>query len=112
MVTTPRPRRPKKPRAAPRAPRRGTSDDDPRDELPERSIGHDDLADALAEAALARATGDNDPEETLRDQEVDEDRGGPFVITPARVEFARGTDASNPADAFREPLPKVSRDDH
>lgn len=106
MAPTPRPRRAKKPRAGPRTPR-PLEPDDPRNELPERSIGHDDFADALAEAALARATGDNDPEETLRDQEVDEDRGGPFVITTARTEFARGTDRSNPPDAYREPLPKV-----
>ena len=81
--------------------------DELRDARTETLIGTDQLGEALAEAALERATGGDDPEEALRDQAVDEDEGGPFIITTGSTEFARGTDESNPPDAFREPLPKV-----
>jgi len=39
------------------------------------------------------------------DEESSEERGGPFVETDARVEFAYGTDGSNPTGATREPFP-------
>jgi hypothetical protein len=83
------------------------SSDEVRDARAETLIGTDQLGEALAEAALERATGGDDPEEALRDQDVDEDEGGPFVITTGSTEFAHGTDESNPPDAFREPLPRV-----
>ena len=86
---------------------RVTSSDALRDALPETSIGGDLLSEALGEAAVERATGVNDPEESLRNEEVDEERGGPFVITSGDTEFAHGTDLSNPRDAMREPLPTV-----
>ena len=38
---------------------------------------------------------------------VDEETGGPFVETSGAIEFAEGTDASNPEDAKREPFPKT-----
>jgi hypothetical protein len=38
-------------------------------------------------------------------REVEEDWGGPFVVSSASKEFASGTDASNIAEATREPFP-------
>lgn len=109
MATPARPSRPRKPRTTrPKKRLAGRIESAPLlDELPEASIGRDELSEALAEAAIAHATGADHPEEALRDQVVEEDEGGPFVITAGRKEFAPGTDASNPEDAFREPLPKV-----
>ena len=34
-----------------------------------------------------------------------EERGGPFLVTTGRTEFAFDADASNPLDATREPFP-------
>jgi hypothetical protein len=34
-----------------------------------------------------------------RDEETEEERGGPFIITSAATEMAEGVDASNPIDA-------------
>jgi hypothetical protein len=81
--------------------------DELRDALPETLLGKDDLSEALGEAAVLRATGGDDPEEDLRDQEVEEDDGGPFLITTGKVEFAHGTDLSNPPETLREPVPRV-----
>ena len=50
-------------------------------------------------------TSGEDQSSRLQDLEVEEENGGPFVTTSAREEFARGTDESTPADAFREPFP-------
>jgi hypothetical protein len=69
----------------------------------------DDLAEGLAEAAVASMTSG---EEELMDRlgaEVDEETGGPFTETSANVEFAGGTDESNTADATREPFPTANR---
>jgi hypothetical protein len=44
-----------------------------------------------------------DPESD--DEDTTDERGGPFVVTFAGVEFAYDTDASNPAGATREPFP-------
>jgi hypothetical protein len=38
-------------------------------------------------------------------RDVEEDWGGPFVVTSASREFAGGTDDSNIAEATREPFP-------
>ena len=50
-------------------------------------------------------TSGEDQSDRLQDMEVEEERGGPFVTTSAREEFARGTDESNPSDGLREPFP-------
>jgi len=69
----------------------------------------DDLAEELAEAFLKSATsGDYVGEDDLN-REVPEESGGPFVIHPARYEFARDVDASNPIDGSREALPSPMR---
>jgi hypothetical protein len=65
----------------------------------------DDLAEGLAEAAVASM---NSGEEQLAENlnaEVVEERGGPFVKTTAGIEFAEGTDESNIKGATREPFP-------
>jgi hypothetical protein len=66
---------------------------------------HDPLAEELGEEAVLTMTSGEDQSNRLQDMEVEEESGGPFVTTSGREEFARGTDDSNPADAFREPFP-------
>jgi hypothetical protein len=70
------------------------------------SRSSDDLAEELGEEAVATMTSGEDQSERL-ELEVDEERGGPFVPSRARVELARGTDRSNPRGATREPFPKT-----
>jgi hypothetical protein len=85
---------------------RGTSD---RDEDGSGFLGHprsgDDLAENLGEEFVASATSGENQEEEVLDQEVPEERGGPFVESTGGTEFAWGTDASNPKNAKREPFP-------
>lgn len=69
----------------------------------------DDLAEELAEEFLKSATSGEYGSEDALDQEVPEESGGPFVIHPARYEFARDVDDSNPIDGAREPLPTPMR---
>jgi len=70
-----------------------------------QSRSSDDLAEALGEQFVEGATtGEGAGEEQL-DQEVPEERGGPFVRSSAGTEFAEGTDRSNPKGAKREPFP-------
>ncbi|HZL21187.1 MAG TPA: hypothetical protein VFG23_25860 [Polyangia bacterium] len=75
---------------------------------PEGGPAHtrDDLAETLAEGFLQGATQDEDGEDAALDGLVPEEIGGPFVETSASAEFADGTDASNPADAEREAMPR------
>ena len=66
---------------------------------------NDDLAEELAESAVASM---NSGEEQLTGDlaaEVTEERGGPFVKTTGGTEFADGTDESNIPEATREPFP-------
>jgi hypothetical protein len=65
----------------------------------------DALAEVLAEDFLESATSGNDVLEDDLDRTLPEEVGGPFVITRANEELADGVDASNPADAKREPIP-------
>jgi hypothetical protein len=41
------------------------------------------------------------------DEVTSEERGGPFLVTHGRTEFAYDVDESNPADGTREPFPKT-----
>ncbi|HSC85847.1 MAG TPA: hypothetical protein VLC09_01195 [Polyangiaceae bacterium] len=69
------------------------------------SESDDALAEEFAEAAVGAMTSGED---RLGDDllaVVDEERGGPFVETSGKVEFAPGTDESNIAEATREPFP-------
>jgi hypothetical protein len=67
----------------------------------------DDLAEELGEEAVGTMTSGEDQSERLIADEVEEERGGPFVKTRGGDEFARGTDRSNPRDATREPFPRT-----
>jgi hypothetical protein len=69
------------------------------------SRSSDDLAEALGEQFIEGATTGEGAAEDQLDQEVPEERGGPFVRSNAGTEFAEGTDRSNPKGAKREPFP-------
>jgi hypothetical protein len=69
----------------------------------------DTLAETLAEEFVASATNAEEMTEDDRDRLTPEEVGGPFTETSGAEEFASGTDASNPADAEREPFPTVTR---
>jgi hypothetical protein len=73
----------------------------------EASETKDDLAEELAEAAVATMTSGEDQLGPDLEAEVDEDKGGPFVETSGNTEFAGGTDESNIPEATREPFPKT-----
>lgn len=73
------------------------------------SSTEDDLAEGLAEAAVASMTSGEEELVNRLEAEVDEESGGPFTETSANVEFAGGTDESNIADATREPFPTATR---
>src|ERR1700694_400508 len=61
-----------------------------------RGAVDDDLAERLGEEFVASATSGEQAAEDMRDEEVPEESGGPFVETSGASEFAYGTDASNP----------------
>ena len=71
------------------------------------SHADDDLAEELGqETVLAMTSGEPQWADDVN-RDVDEDDGGPFVITSAKKEFASGTDESNIEEATREPFPRV-----
>jgi hypothetical protein len=76
-----------------------------------RPKSSDPLAEALGEEFLEAATTGEDAALDALNQDMPEDAGGPFVVTRARDEFARGRDPSNPRGATREPFPKASADE-
>lgn len=55
----------------------------------------DDLAEELAEAFLSSATTGQEQGEEAHEQFVDEEIGGPFVVSSAGKEFGYDYDASN-----------------
>jgi hypothetical protein len=65
----------------------------------------DDLAEQLGEDVVGAATSGEDDGGDVANQVVTEEQGGPFVESDERTELAYDTDASNPADATREPFP-------
>jgi hypothetical protein len=71
----------------------------------ERPRSKDDLVEELGEEVVAEATSAEHEAEDILDQEVPEERGGPFVETTGAEEFAHGIDPSNPKGAKREPFP-------
>jgi len=71
------------------------------------SRSDDDLAEELGEEVVGTATTGEYEGEDMHEQIVAEESGGPFVATTGATEFARGTDASNPRNAKREPFPKT-----
>jgi hypothetical protein len=67
----------------------------------------DDLSEEMGEEVVATATTGEYEAESVREQDVPEEVGGPFVETTAREEFGHGTDPSNPKGATREPFPRT-----
>ena len=75
-----------------------------------RSATDVELAEELAEDFVAGATGSDDPASSLREAPQIEEVGGPFLEEETGdEELAKGTDASNPEDATREPFPTPMR---
>jgi hypothetical protein len=70
--------------------------------------GVDEVGEELGETYVENVTGADDAATEHRSEDTPADEGGPFVVTTGDVEFAGGTDASNPAGAKREALPTVS----
>jgi hypothetical protein len=83
----------------------GAPEQDPRRGFVNRPRSKDDLVEELAEEFVEEATSAEHEGEDIQNQEVPEDRGGPFVETTGQEEFAYGTDLSNPKGAKREPFP-------
>lgn len=71
-------------------------------------LGDDDISRELGEEYVRSVTTGEHAADDIRDEEVTEEHGGPFITTSAEEEFADGTDESNPEDAEREPYPHVS----
>lgn len=72
-----------------------------------RARSNDDLAERLGEEVIEEATSGENEGEDILDQEVPEERGGPFVVTRASQEFGYEPDASNPKRSRREPFPRT-----
>jgi hypothetical protein len=72
---------------------------------PTRSRSSEGLAEVLGEEFVETVTTGEEAYLERLNQRGPEDEGGPFVVTRARDEFARGSDPSNPEDATREPFP-------
>lgn len=73
--------------------------------LTDGAYAEDDLAEELGEEFVITATSGEQAAEDLRNQDVPEEVGGPFVETSARTEFAYGSDPSNPQDAEPSAFP-------
>jgi hypothetical protein len=69
---------------------------------------NDSLAEELGEGAVGSAVSGDQEDENIRDEDVEEEEGGPFVETTARQELARGTDESNPEDAEPAAVPTAN----
>lgn len=65
----------------------------------------DELAEQLGEGAVVAMTSGGELAVDQGDEELDEQWGGPFIVTSGSKEFASGTDDSNIAEATREPFP-------
>jgi hypothetical protein len=72
-----------------------------------RPRSRDDLVEELGEEFVTEATSAEHEGEDVLDQEVPEERGGPFVETTGDQEFGHGVDPSNPKGASREPFPRT-----
>ena len=80
---------------------------DPELELDDDAAGA--FAEELAEEFVVAATGNVDVSEQEQERRSDDEVGGPFVNVSASREMADDVDASNPADATREPFPTAMR---
>jgi len=73
--------------------------------LSDGAFAEDDLAEELGEEFVMTATSGEQAAEDLRNQDVPEEVGGPFVETSGSTEFAYGSDPSNPQDAEPSAFP-------
>jgi hypothetical protein len=71
-------------------------------------LSDDELGLELGEEYVRSVTSGEHAADDIRDEEVPEEHGGPFITTDAEEEFAEGVDGSNPADAEPAALPIVS----
>ena len=83
---------------------RGTRSDSTR---PAFNVKEDDFAEELGEEVVGKANSGEDEGEDSANQDVEEEVGGPFVVTTGSEEFADGVDESNPVGASREPFPRT-----
>ena len=67
----------------------------------------DEFAEAFGEGAVLAMTSGAEGEQQVFDQIVIEEWGGPFIMTPARAEFASGPDADDIPTAELSAFPKV-----
>ena len=86
----------------------GKSDDGNDRAFLERPRTGDELAEELGENFVASATSGEEAEPERQDRVTEAERGGPFVGTSGKKEFAEGTDLSNPEDAEPEAFPTTS----
>lgn len=85
------------------------SDPDPRGFLAGKNgLKHEELSEELGQSFVETVTSGEDAETEKHDRITDVDRGGPFVASTARKEFAKGTDRSNPADAEPAAFPTAN----
>src|SRR5205814_1914791 len=66
---------------------------------PKKLLGDDELSRELGEGYVRSVTSAEHSADDIRDEEVPEEHGGPFVATDASDEFADDVDGSNPLDA-------------
>jgi|SoiMethySBSTD1v2_1073268.scaffolds.fasta_scaffold827903_2 hypothetical protein len=66
----------------------------------------DEFAEAFGEGAVLAMTSGAEVDQQLFDQIVIEEWGGPFILTPARTEFASGPDADDIPKAELSAFPK------
>ena len=71
-------------------------------------FGDDELARELGEEFVRSVTTGEHSADDIRDEEVSEEHGGPFVTTSEDEEFAAGYDESNPPGAEPAAEPTVS----
>jgi hypothetical protein len=64
------------------------------------------LAEQSGEEFVMAVTSGGATDELALYDEATEERGGPFIVTNSSLEFAYGTDESNPLGATREPFPR------
>lgn len=69
------------------------------------ALAPDDLAEELAEEFLTSATTGHEHGGAAYEQVVEEESGGPFVVSSKRREFAHGFDESNIKGAVPEAFP-------
>lgn len=71
-------------------------------------LSDDELSRELGEEYVRSVTSGEHMAADVRDEEVPEEHGGPFVTTDEAQEMAYDTDESNPADAEPAGVPTVS----